>query len=206
MAVYHVELRQFPKRLQRFNLSGPEIGAVALVWAQEKVLVFEDERWSPHRGTLTIIEGPEIPIEGVSLARGWRTATHEGSDVTERVLEEARKAIAAGVLGEDGAPPAGPEPPPAAGSQPASTPAKTAAAFEPRAGGGASAGEPSSPGGGDGLDPLALAVELGALLGPNATRLLGAWRAVSPRALGLSPSETLALAERELERERGGEG
>ena len=46
--------------------------------------------------------------------------------------------------------------------------------------------------------PLALGVELAGLLGPEAGRLLAAWRAVAARSAGLAPSESLALAEREL--------
>ena len=48
------------------------------------------------------------------------------------------------------------------------------------------------------VDELALGVELAALLGPDASRLLAAWREVAARASGLSPSESLALAERQL--------
>jgi hypothetical protein len=47
-------------------------------------------------------------------------------------------------------------------------------------------------------DQLALGVELASLLGPDASRLLAAWREVAARASGLSPSESLALAERQL--------
>jgi hypothetical protein len=48
-------------------------------------------------------------------------------------------------------------------------------------------------------DQLGIGVELAALLGPDATRLLAAWREVAARASGLSPSESLALAERQLQ-------
>ncbi|MCW3065102.1 MAG: hypothetical protein JWN32_2274, partial [Solirubrobacterales bacterium] len=47
-------------------------------------------------------------------------------------------------------------------------------------------------------DPLALGVQLASLLGKDAGRLLDAWRAVVARSAGLSPSESLALAEREI--------
>ena len=58
---------------------------------------------------------------------------------------------------------------------------------------------PASGAGGPGSDELALGVELAALLGPDALRLLAAWRDVAVRASGLSPSESLALAERQLQ-------
>jgi hypothetical protein len=52
-------------------------------------------------------------------------------------------------------------------------------------------------------DPLALGVELAGLLGADPARLLAAWRGVAARSSGLAPSESLALAERELGREDG---
>jgi hypothetical protein len=47
-------------------------------------------------------------------------------------------------------------------------------------------------------DPLALGVELASLLGEDPGRLLAAWREVASRSTGLSPSESLALAERDI--------
>ena len=44
----------------------------------------------------------------------------------------------------------------------------------------------------------AAAAGLAPLLGPDAERLLAAWLQVASRARGLTPSETLALAERQL--------
>jgi hypothetical protein len=55
-----------------------------------------------------------------------------------------------------------------------------------------------APEAGPASDPLALGVQLAALLGAEATQLLAAWRQIAARAPGLSPSESLALAEREI--------
>ena len=165
MPTYHLELRQFPRNFNRFNLTGPEIGAVAMTWVQERILDLGEQRWSPAEATMTIIEGPEIPVGRLSMGRGWPTARREGEEVTERILAEARRAL--GELAE--APGA---------AQPA-------------------AGAPG-PNGTRGADPLALGVELGGLLGAEPGRLLLAWRAVAARSSGLSPSESLALAEREF--------
>jgi len=46
-------------------------------------------------------------------------------------------------------------------------------------------------------DPLALSMQLASLLGHDPAGLLAAWREVAARAPGLSPSESLALAERQ---------
>jgi hypothetical protein len=55
-------------------------------------------------------------------------------------------------------------------------------------------------------DPLALAVQLASLLGGDPERLLAAWREVAARSSGLTPSEALALAERQIASSRAGEG
>jgi hypothetical protein len=181
VSVYHLGLRHFPRNTTRFNLGGVEIGAIALPWVQEKFIELEDEKWSPHEATLTIIEGPLIPIEGISMGRGWRTALREGEDVTERVLAEARQALSDGTVTPT--PPPGHNGPPVFAQEPAVE--STERPVEPPA------------------DPLALGVELAGLLGPEAPALLGAWREVVARSSGLAPSESLALAEREL-RSAGG--
>ena len=141
------------------------------------------------------------------MGRGWPTAVREGQDVTERVVAEARGAVVdgsaariaqeqeaaaaaiAGGLGHE--PPAGQAPAEAEGEQPLGAPEPVS--FDEGAGEAAVAAVE-----GAGGDQLALGVELAALLGPDASRLLAEWREVAGRATGLSPSETLALAERKL--------
>jgi hypothetical protein len=185
MAVYHLEIRDFPRNLNRFNMTGQEVGAVLLTWAQERVFEMGDQKWDPRSSELVVLEGPEIPTSGISLGRGWPTALREGHDVTARVLAEAREAIVDGSIAraaqaeeaQDAGPPASDASPP----------------FDEGAGEAAIAAVE-----GAGSDQLALGVELAALLGPDAPRLLAAWREVASRASGLSPSETLALAERRL--------
>ena len=49
-------------------------------------------------------------------------------------------------------------------------------------------------------DPLAALVQIGALLGPEAPRLLDAWRAAAAGEPALSPSQALAMAEEDLRR------
>lgn len=180
MPVYHLEIRKFPKALTRFNQTGQQVGAIVLLWVQERILDLDDQKWSPHEATLTILEGPAIPLEGLSMGRGWRTAQREGTDVTERILAEARQALAEGAAGLATAAP----------GQRATAPAPLTVA---------PGMSPSTPA----PDALALGVELAGLLGPDAVRLLAAWRDVTARTGGLAPSESLALAERELRAEDG---
>jgi hypothetical protein len=158
--MYHLELRQFPHNLNRFNLDGRELGAVVNPWVREQVVDIGERKWSPHQARLTILEGPELSLQELSLGRGWRAAERQSKDVTDRVLAEATEArdLAARAAAEAPAPAA------------------------------------------DGLlaDPLALGAQLASLLGGDPTRLLAAWRDVVARAPGLSPSESLALAERQI--------
>jgi hypothetical protein len=172
--VYHLELRKFPKRVQRYNLSGAEVGEIVIPWVEERGFELGEQRWSPHTATITIFEGAEVSPDLMSLGRGWHAVERECRDVTDLVIAEARAAVASGQAGSGAAPP---------GARPA---------------GEASTGVGDTAASGVNGDPLALAVELGALLGDDAARLLAAWRAVAARSSGLAPSESLALAEREL--------
>lgn len=171
---YHIQLRRFPKASTRFNLTGQQVGAIVIPWVQERVLEVDGEKWAPYDATITIIEGPPIPIDRLSLGRGWTNAAREGEDVTARVLDEARSAVGRG--GEK----------PAPAQQP---PAGETARDYPSAAAEAGPATPSDESG------------LGALLGPEGGRLLVAWRGVAARTGGLAPSESLALAERELQRD-----
>jgi hypothetical protein len=85
--VYHVELRQFPHNMCRFNLAAQELRAVVLEpWSQERWIEFGERKWSPHQATLTVIAGPRIPFAQLTMGRGWRTAQREGHEVTEELL------------------------------------------------------------------------------------------------------------------------
>jgi hypothetical protein len=222
MASYHLEIRDFPRNVNRFNMSGTEIGTVLLAWAQERVFELGDQKWNPQTAELTVLEGPEIPISGLSMGRGWPTALREGQDVTARVLAEAREAIVDGSVArmaqaQEAAAPAaagpaealaaglGDEPLVRAREQavpepeiPAGPDEVPAAALDEGAGEAALAAVEAPE-----VDQLALGVELAAVLGPDAARLLAAWREVAGRASGLAPSESLALAERQLRDQHG---
>jgi hypothetical protein len=161
MPTYHLELRQFPRNFNHFNLTGQEIGSVAMTWVQERILDLGEQRWSPAEAKMTIIEGPEIPLERLSVGRGWPTARREGVEVTDRILAEARQALTEMA-----------QPPAAARQAP-------------------------------GPDGVQSTDQLGGLLGPESSRLLAAWRTVAAGSSDLAPSESLALAEREL---AGGSG
>ena len=51
-----------------------------------------DRKWNPHQSKLIVLEGPQIPVEQLSMGRGWPTAQRQGEDVTERVITQAKQA------------------------------------------------------------------------------------------------------------------
>jgi hypothetical protein len=163
--VYHLQISQFPHNVSRFNLDGRELRTILYPWVSERVFELGEHKWSPQEANLTVLEGPELPVQSLSMGRGWGAAERQGQDVTRSVLAQARQELSAQAQPQPGA---------------ASAPAGAAPAAAPQ------------------VDSLAAGVELASLLGPDAVRLLAAWREVAGRAAGLSPSETLALAERQL--------
>ncbi len=186
--MYHIELRQFPHNVCRFNLSGPELGAIVTPWVSERFVEVGERKWRADQARLTILEGPELGAEQLTMGRGWRAAERQSENVTERLLAEAKQALAghAGAgYAAAGAPAAVSE------AQPVTTGATAAPAPAPVAGA-------SRAGAAALADPLTLGVQLASLLGEDAAALLAAWQGVAVRAGGLAPSESLALAEREL--------
>jgi hypothetical protein len=177
--MYHVELRQFPHNMCRFNLTDAELRVIVEPWALERVVDFGERKWNSQMARITILEGPQMPLEQLTMGRGWRAAQRQGEDVTERVLGAAREALAAAQ--------SAPAPP---------VPQPLTQAGAPAQAGAAAPGEPAQ--GGALADPLALGVQLASLLGEDPAGLLAAWKEVAGRSSGLSPSESLALAERQI--------
>ena len=110
--VYHVEIRQFPHNTCRFNMTEAELRVIADPWSRMEWVEVGERKWSPHQAKLKILRGPEIPLEQLSMGRGWPTARREGEDVTEQVLAACRSTPAAASPGPSTA--ATQAPPPAA--------------------------------------------------------------------------------------------
>jgi hypothetical protein len=168
--MYHLELRQFPHNLCRFNLTEQDLRSLLAPWVLEKPLELGERKWSPHQATITVLEGPRLELQQLSMGRGWRAAQRASEDVTARVIAAATEAPDAMAARAAAQAPAGP---PQAASDPSVDASLTA-------------------------DPLALGVQLASLLGGDPARLLAAWRDASAQNPGRSPSETLALAEAAL--------
>jgi hypothetical protein len=89
--MYHVELRQFPHNFCRFNLTETELREAVLDgWARGEWIEFGERKWNPQQAKLIVLEGPHIPLDQLSMGRGWRIAEREGKDVTEQSLEAMR--------------------------------------------------------------------------------------------------------------------
>ena len=86
--MYHLELRQFPHNLCRFNLEEQELRVILEPWARGQWVELGERKWSPYQAKMTILEGPRIPVDQLSMGRGWRAAQRQSTDVTERVLTQ----------------------------------------------------------------------------------------------------------------------
>ena len=181
--MFHLQLRQFPRNHCQFNLTDEELRAIAEIWAGGRWLVIGERRWSPHQAKLKVFEGPGIPVQQLSMGRGWRQVERHGEDVTSRVVAMASASVASS----------------ATARMAATEGVPTAGAF--RTGGAPAAREASearqSPAG-------VVRTLLGG--GPRAEALLAAWQDAASRFPERSPSECLALAEREIESRSGSSG
>jgi hypothetical protein len=92
MALFHLEMRQFPHVARVFNLSREELDArFASPWVNGIIIEHEDRRWAPERARLTIYEGPSLRADEMGLGRGWSNVTKSSQEVTETVLQDAQR-------------------------------------------------------------------------------------------------------------------
>src|SRR5271170_812535 len=112
--MFHIQLRQFPNNMCHFNMTERELlETVVEGWARGQWIEMGERKWNPHQAKLTVLEGPEIPVEQLSVGRGWPKAQHEGEDVTERMVEQAKQASQPAMAPQTTQPP--PAPPAAGG-------------------------------------------------------------------------------------------
>ncbi len=226
--MYHLELRQFPHNFCHFNLTAQALRETVLdAWARGDWVEVGERQWNPQQANLTVIEGPELPVEQLSMGRGWRNALRQGTDVTADLLTSARARLGiadtapANVSGQrKDSPPGtaksawaamvGPASGPAVGpsSGGSDAPGQGVAASErgrAATGGGASGPTAPRPAGGSeaGGQPVteeALARQLLSLLGENPGPLLRAWQLALEQHPDRTPSQCLASAEDFLRR------
>jgi hypothetical protein len=103
--MYHLELNEYPHLARVHNVNEQRLhDEVVTPFVRGQIFEFAEHKWIPQRMKLTIIEGPEIPLNQLGLGRGWNTAVRRGEDVTAAVLSAAR----ATQMLADGLPPRAP--------------------------------------------------------------------------------------------------
>ncbi len=180
--MFHIQLRQFPHKAWRFNLSEAELRAVAIPWARMEWLEFGERKWNPHEAEITILEGPELAFQELSMGRGWRAAERRSEDITERVLTTIKQVEDEHAQAQEDA--------------------RIQEAARAQVADREESAAPSVPV----ADPLTLGVQLASLLGSRPTELLAAWQRAAAAAPSVSPSEALAQAEHELGASAGNQG
>ncbi len=96
--MYHLQLRQSFHNFNHFNVDEAELRALVEPWVREQAIELGERKWSPQQAKLRILEGPHLPIEELSLGRGWRTAERASKDVTERVIAQAKQTAGPGAV------------------------------------------------------------------------------------------------------------
>lgn len=92
--MFHIELRQAPHHLHRFNLDQRELQATVLEpWVRGTQIEMGERVWDPSTASIFVLEGPEIPIGRLTMGRGWSVAQREGADVTAPAIAAVRQAL-----------------------------------------------------------------------------------------------------------------
>lgn len=92
--MFHIELRQFPNNFCRFNLTEEQLYRTIIgPWARGEWIELGERKWSPAQAKLTVLDGPEIPLDQLTMGRGWRNARRHSHEVTERMLASALEAV-----------------------------------------------------------------------------------------------------------------
>lgn len=101
--MFHIELRQAPHSLHRFNLSEEELRVGVLEpWVSGRQIQMGERSWAGQTGKILVLEGPEIPIGQLTMGRGWSVAQRAGTDVTERMLRSVSGALRAAAPAQAG--------------------------------------------------------------------------------------------------------
>src|SRR5436305_15037874 len=92
--MFHIEVRQFPHSIRRFNMTPVEVGHLVEAWLAGRPVELGERSLLPQEPRLTILEGPRLADHQLSMGRGWRTAQREAAALTERILGQPRAALA----------------------------------------------------------------------------------------------------------------
>jgi hypothetical protein len=99
--MFHVQIRRFPHNACRFNMTDQELRTHVLdPWLSGEEVHLADRRWRATEATLTIVDGPRVGADVLTMGRGWRHVQREGADVTATLLAQAPVSGAATDMGE----------------------------------------------------------------------------------------------------------
>jgi hypothetical protein len=92
--MFHIELRQSPHHLHRFNLQERELQTMVLEpWVRGASIQMGERIWDPSKASILVLEGPEIAVGRLTMGRGWAIAHREGTDVTAQAIEAVRRVL-----------------------------------------------------------------------------------------------------------------
>jgi hypothetical protein len=90
--MFHAEMRAGPHVVREFNLDERALWVrylAPLLGGRE--FAREGHEWNPNKTRLTVLEGPELRTDQISMGRGWPNAQRASTDVTGAVLTRARE-------------------------------------------------------------------------------------------------------------------
>jgi hypothetical protein len=90
--MFHAEMRAGTHVVREFNLDERSLWLRYLAPLMDgKEFVREGHEWIPNKTRLTILEGPELRTDQISMGRGWPNAQRASTEVTGAVLTRARE-------------------------------------------------------------------------------------------------------------------
>ena len=84
--MYHIELRESFHNLCHFNLDRGALEAIVKAWTTEPWVEIEGRKWNPTEPNSGSSKVPELPLDQLTMGRGWRAAERQGTDVSEPIL------------------------------------------------------------------------------------------------------------------------
>jgi hypothetical protein len=88
----HIEMRQGMHSVRAFNLTEQDVDTRflgPLLSGQE--FTYEGHDWVPRKTRVRIFEHPELQTYQLGMGRGWQSVERKGADVTETILDSARR-------------------------------------------------------------------------------------------------------------------
>jgi hypothetical protein len=92
----HIEMRQGMHSVRAFNMTELTLDARflgPLMSGQE--FTYEGHDWTPRKTRIRVFEHPELQTYQLGMGRGWQEVERKGTDVTEAILDSARRQYAA---------------------------------------------------------------------------------------------------------------